>query len=143
MDKLIQTARSYPIIDNHTHPLLKESHKNDFPIEGMISEAQGTALTEDAIHTLACYRATSQLSELFQCENDWQSVKTSRSSMDYAQLCEKCMGRTGIQCFLFDDGLDNEGLCDNIPWHDKFSSSPSLRILRVEVLAQVRSFTNQ
>lgn len=138
MDALIQAAHNYPIIDNHTHPLLTESHKNDFPIEGMISEAQGTALTEDAIHTLACYRATRQLSGLFQCENDWESVKTSRSSMAYAQLCELCMGQTGIQCFLLDDGLDNEGLCEDIAWHDKFSSSPSKRVLRVEILAQVR-----
>ena len=75
-NQLAEAAFTYPAIDNHTHPLLLDSHRNKFPFEGLLSEATGEALTEDSIHTLACYRATKQLSELFACENNWQAVKT-------------------------------------------------------------------
>lgn len=135
--QLAQAAFSYPAIDNHTHPLLSATHKDDFSVEGIFSEAQGPALTEDAIHTLACYRATKQLSELLDCENDWETLKKRRESMTYEELCKKCLTATGIQCFLLDDGLDNEGLCGNVQWHDQYSCSPSKRIVRVEILAQV------
>ena len=137
MDELVQAVLFYPAIDNHTHPLLSESHKDDFALESVISEAQGPALTEHANHTLASYRATKQLSELLGCEDEWNAIKEKRSSLDYSELCNVCMGRTGIQCFLLDDGLDSEGLCEDVKWHDQFSSSPSKRIVRVEVIAQV------
>lgn len=138
MDELVQAVQFYPAIDNHTHPLLAGTHKDDFAFEGLLSEAQGAALTEDAVHTLACYRATRQLSEILECENDWSTVKERRSSLDYQQLCKLCMEKTGIQCFLLDDGLDSEEICEDIRWHDKFTASPSKRIVRVEVVAQVR-----
>lgn len=134
---LAQAAFTYPAIDNHTHPLLTAKHKDDFPFEGLLSEATGDALTEDAIHTLACYRATNQLSKLLECSDEWEAVKKRRTEMDYDELCERCMKSTGIQCFLLDDGLDGESLTESISWHDRWSSSPSKRIVRVEILAQV------
>lgn len=136
-NQLAEAAFTYPAIDNHTHPLLLDSHRNKFPFEGLLSEATGEALTEDSIHTLACYRATKQLSELFACENNWQAVKTVRSSLAYSDLCSKCMDPTGIQCFLFDDGLDGESITETIRWHDQFSLAPSKQIVRIEIVAQV------
>ena len=62
---LARAAFTYPAIDNHTHPLLTAEHKDDFPFEGLLSEATDAALVEDSIHTLACYRATAQLAKLF------------------------------------------------------------------------------
>lgn len=135
--QLAHAAFRYPAIDNHTHPLLKAGHRNDFDFEGLVSEAQGEALTKDAISTLACYRATKQLSNLFGCENDWNLVKEVRAAMDYEELCRKCMCSTGIQSFLLDDLLDSEDKCETIQWHDQYSTSPSKRILRVEIVAQV------
>lgn len=113
-DELARSAFAYPAIDNHTHPLLTASHKDDFPFEGLLSEATGDALTEDAIHTLACYRATTQLSKVLQCDDDWEAVKKRRSEMDYEELCQRCMKRTGIQCFLLDDGLDGEKVTESV-----------------------------
>ncbi|KAH8117636.1 amidohydrolase-domain-containing protein [Phellopilus nigrolimitatus] len=134
--ELYRAAFTFPAIDNHTHPLLSASHKDDFAFEGLISEAQGPALTNDAIRTLACFRATRQLSTLLGCANDWESVKETRSSLDYMELCKLCLQSTSIQCFLLDDGLDSEGLCEDVKWHDQFSSSPSKQIVRIEIVAQ-------
>ncbi|KAL5528962.1 hypothetical protein ACEPAG_4936 [Sanghuangporus baumii] len=133
---LAHAAFTYPAIDNHTHPLLLEVHKDDFAFEGLLSEAQGSAVTEDAIYTVACYRTTRQLSQLLHCENNWESVKQKRQSLNYEDLCNSSFLPTGIQCFLLDDGLDGQGLCESIQWHDQFSSSPSKRIVRIETLAQ-------
>lgn len=141
LPKLTHTVYTYPAIDNHTHPLLKEEHRNAFPFEGLISEAQGKALIEDSVHTMACYRATNQLSTLFGCENSWDAVKATRESIDYLELCKKCMSPTFIQCVLLDDGLDGEGkMCEESTWHDQFTSSPSKRIVRIEVVAQVNPY---
>jgi len=127
-----------PAIDNHTHPLLNEAHRDDFPFEELLSEAIGDALTEDAIHTLSCYRATKQLAGLYGCENDWDAVKAKRKELSYKQLCDTCMRATGIQCLLIDDGLDANGICEDIGWHDQFTPAPSKRIVRIEIVAQVR-----
>lgn len=137
---LAHAAFTYPAIDNHTHPLLKQAHRNDFAFEGLLSEATGDALTEDAIHTLSCYRATKQLADLYECENEWEAVKAKRSALSYEVLCKTCLSATGIQCLLIDDGLDANGICEDISWHDQFTSAPSRRILRIEIVAQVILF---
>lgn len=138
---LANTAFSYPAIDNHAHPFLAERHRDEFPLEGLNSEATGDALMEDSIHTLAFYRSTAQLIKLFRLKGDeatWDSVKRERNSLDYVKLCETCMKPSGIQCLLLDDGL----ACDvDLPaeykWHDQFTVSPTKRIVRIEVEAQV------
>ncbi|TDL27641.1 hypothetical protein BD410DRAFT_782772 [Rickenella mellea] len=133
--RLAETAFTHSIIDNHTHPLLQEKYRNKFPLEGIFSEAQGDALTRDSIHTLACYRATKQLSELLGCEESWEAVKRKRDTMEYLDLCEMFLGPTRIQSVLLDDGLDNE-YSEGIAWHDQFTSSPSKRVVRIEIVAQ-------
>lgn len=138
---LVQVALTFPAIDNHAHPLLKAEHRNAFPFEGLISEATGPALLEDAVHTLACYRATQQLSKLYRLspgEPSWEAVKHARQTVDYEVLCRACMTPTSIQCILIDDGLGGSAdLAEGYKWHDRFTSSPTKRIVRVEVLAEV------
>jgi hypothetical protein len=130
----------YPAIDNHAHPLLKEEHRSAIPFEGLISEAQGSALFEDSIHTLACYRATRELAEILELNDDatWDNVKSVRDGKPYDQLCKMFMEKTYIQCLLLDDGLGGvSDYCHDASWHDSFTKSPTKRIVRVEIVAQV------
>ncbi len=138
--QLARIAFNYPAIDNHAHPLLKAQHRNVFPFEGLISEASGSALTEDAVHTLACFRATQQLCKLYRLsvEPSWQALKNARKAVDYNMLCRVCMDRTKIQCILMDDRLGRvEEYAESHNWHDRFTYSPTKRIVRVEIVAEV------
>lgn len=137
--ELARVALSYPAIDNHAHPLLKAEHRSVFEFEGLISEATGDALTRDAIHTLACFRATSQLAQQLGLKGEltWEKVKEARETMDYDVLCKLFMDPTGIQCILIDDGLGGSAqYAEGYKWHDRFTRSPTKRIVRVEVLAE-------
>ena len=140
--ELSRIVFSYPAIDNHAHAFLREEHKNAWPFEGLISEAQGDGpLLRDAVQTLACYRATTQLAKLFGLgpNADWEAVKAYRNSIPYEQLCKMCMEPTNIQCILIDDGLggaDKHKMYD-YKWHDNVAHSPTKRIVRVETVAEV------
>ncbi|KIJ60471.1 hypothetical protein HYDPIDRAFT_32272 [Hydnomerulius pinastri MD-312] len=140
MLELAEAAFGYPAIDNHAHPFLTEKNRDAFAFEGLNSEATGDALTVDSHYTLACYRSTADLSKLFGLKGDeasWESVKKKRASMDYAELCRMCMKPTGIQCILIDDGLGGVAdLAEGYKWHDQFTTSPTKRIVRIEVEAQ-------
>lgn len=105
--QLHHAAYSYPLIDNHAHPLLKAETRSALPFEGVISEAEGEALTQDAVNTLACLRAAKQLGKLYNLGEgaSWEDVKIARDGIDYDVLCKACMEPTGIQCILIDDGL--------------------------------------
>lgn len=134
-------AYNYPAIDNHAHPICTAEHRSAFPLEGIISEAQGSALTDDSIHTLASYRAMRQLATLYGIVEDstWEELKAARDTIPYDQLCALAFQPTRIQCLLLDDGLGgvNE-FCHNAAWHNNYTPSPTKRIVRVEVVAQVR-----
>ncbi|KAJ6591655.1 amidohydrolase 2 [Mycena vulgaris] len=130
----------YPAIDNHAHPILAEEHRDRFEFEGLISEAQGSALTVDSVHTLACLRAASQLGSILKIQDPtWDSVKAARAQLAYPDLCNLFMHHTvtGIQCILLDDGLGGvEEFSEGYAWHDKFTSSPTKCIVRVEIVAE-------
>ena len=140
LSKLSRLTSSYPTIDNHAHALLKIENRDAIPFEGLVSEATGPALTEDAVHTLACYRATAQLGVLFGLGKDasWEDVKRRRKELEYDQLCRLCMEPTKIQCILIDDGLGVRDMVYDYKWHDRYTGSPTKRIVRIEVVAQVR-----
>lgn len=137
--ELAKAAFSYPAIDNHAHPFLSEKHRNALAFEGLNTEASGDALT-DSIYTLACYRSTAQLAKLFGLKGDdanWDGVKKMRASLDYMQLCRMCMRPTGIQCILIDDGLSGVAdLAEGYRWHNRFTASPTKRIVRIEAVAE-------
>lgn len=135
---LRKAALTFPAIDNHAHPLLREQNKADLPYEGVISEANGPALN-DAPHTLACLRATPQLAKLLGLPESatWEEVKAARAKYNYQELCDKSFKDTAIETILIDDDLDDHGVVYDIPWHDQFTKSKSRRIVRVEVVAEV------
>lgn len=146
LKQLYETTFNHPAIDNHAHPLLSSDRRSSIPLEGAISEAQSDAL-DDAIHTLACYRATEQLNQLFAIPHtfldhrtscSWDDVKRWRDNLDYSDLCKTCFGPTHIQCILIDDGLNGvEELAEPYQWHDTFTRSETKRILRIEKFAEV------
>jgi hypothetical protein len=137
---LYTAALTHPAIDNHAHPLLRSSFRSELPFEGVISEAEGAALTEDAPHTLACFRATRQLARLFGLAKDasWEDVKRYRDGMDYEELCRLCFENSGIEVILIDDGLGGVSeLAEGYQWHDRFTKGRTRRIVRVEIEAEV------
>ncbi|KAF5375423.1 hypothetical protein D9615_008018 [Tricholomella constricta] len=138
LTNLHEAAFTYPAIDNHAHPLLRAKHRSDLPFEGLISEAEGSALTVDAPHTLACHRATRQLTDLFGLPegSTWENIKAKRFEFEYADLCRLSFGPTGIQCILIDDGLGIRDIMHDVSWHDQFTHSPSKRVVRIEVVAE-------
>jgi len=144
--RLSQVVFNYPAIDNHAHPLLKASHKDsdNFPFEGLVSEAQGPSLLRDAPTTLACFRATIQLSKLYNlnlAQPSWEDIRQARKSIDYGDLCKMCLEPTNIQCILIDDGLGGvKEFAEDYKWHDKYTHSLTKRIVRVEIVAEVSSF---
>lgn len=140
---LKEAAFRYPAIDNHAHPLLKAAHRDAVPFESLVSEAQGEAL-KDACHTLACYRATSELAKAYgldkKLENEpsWDLIKLMRSTMHYEELCDILMKPCNIQCLLLDDGLGGVAeLAESLEYHDQFCQSGTRRIVRIEVEAEV------
>lgn len=140
--ELYAAAHNFPAIDNHAHPLLKDKHRQALPFEGLISEAEGEA-QQDSVHTVACLRATHQLSELYKLDPNtttWSDIKAARDKIGYEELCETCFKPTGIRCILIDDGLvntSNKLLAEEYHWHDRFTPSPSKRLVRVEAVAEV------
>jgi hypothetical protein len=141
MTDLRKVTFTYPAIDNHCHPLLQESYRDAVQFDGVLSEAQGAALTEDAVHTLAGYRATKQLSRLYGGSPylyAWEEIKEHRAGREYDELCTQNFEPANIQCLLIDDGLGGaKEMCERYGWHDQFTFSPSKRIVRVEVIAEV------
>ncbi|KAK7047603.1 hypothetical protein VNI00_006371 [Paramarasmius palmivorus] len=138
LSSLYDTAFKFPAIDNHAHPLLKSVFRDKFPLEITISEADGEALSNDAVHTLACFRATTQLASLFGLEKPatWEIVKARRSSIPYLDLCKSCMVPCRIQCLLLDDGLGGVSeYAESLSWHSE-QFCEAKRIVRVEVEAE-------
>jgi len=130
----------YPAIDNHAHPLLKEEHRQGLPFEGVISEAQSDAV-KDAVHSLPGYRATRQLAELYGLDPgaDWEEIKSHRGTLEYDQLCNMNMQKSGIQCLLLDDGLRGvQEMANGLSWHERFTDGSVYRIVRLEAIAEVR-----
>ena len=135
---------NYPAIDNHAHPLLKEEYRRSLAFEGLMSEARPNAI-EDAAHSLPGYRATRQLAELYGLDPgaDWEEIKRHRDTLEYDQLCNVSMKRSGIQCLLLDDGLrgaQDLKMANDLSWHGKFTNNSCVyRLVRIEVVAEVRT----
>lgn len=131
-------ALTYPAIDNHAHPLLKPEYRDSLPFEGVISEATDQALIEDSPTTLACLRATRHLGYLLGLPMDatWEDVKAARKTLDYLDLCKKCMEETKIHCILLDDGLGSQEKMEGLEWHDQFLQLKTKRIVRIETEAE-------
>ncbi|KIK56197.1 hypothetical protein GYMLUDRAFT_47409 [Collybiopsis luxurians FD-317 M1] len=139
LHSLRETAFTFPAIDNHAHPLLKAQHRGKFPLDAVISEAEGPA-SKDATQTLACFRAATQLADILQVEKEprdslWERVKEKRDVMDYNELCDMFMKRCGIRSILLDDGLGQPELVEDWKWHRRFGCDTK-RVVRVEIEAE-------
>ncbi|KAG7447321.1 amidohydrolase 2 [Guyanagaster necrorhizus] len=133
---LIETTKSYPVIDNHAHPLLTAENKASFPLEALFTEAEGDAI-KDSVHSLSCFRATAQLGQILGLdEPSWDDIKKTRNQMDYGDLCNLLMRPTRIQCLLLDDGLGGVAeMAEDWTWHRQFNCSVK-RIVRIETEAE-------
>ncbi|KAF8961620.1 amidohydrolase-domain-containing protein [Flammula alnicola] len=143
--QLHKAAFTQPAIDNHAHPLLREAFRDSVPFEGLISEASGEALTQDAVHTMAAFRATKQLAALFGLDTkarengdvSWAEVKAHRAGMAYTDLCGLCFRDAGIHCIFIDDGLGGvKEMAEEYKWHDRLTPARTKRIVRVEIEAE-------
>ncbi|KAJ3992838.1 amidohydrolase-domain-containing protein [Lentinula boryana] len=144
LDLLRKTAFTFPVIDNHAHPLLRPQHRGKVPLETIISEApSGIGLDRDATQTVACFRAAAQLSKVLgietvpgQSESLWQQVKQRRDALNYEKLCDVFMKPCGIQSILLDDGLGGVSeWCEDWKWHKRFGCDTK-RIVRIEIEAE-------
>ncbi|GAO18813.1 uncharacterized protein UV8b_05925 [Ustilaginoidea virens] len=131
-----QLIHATPIIDHHAHPLLKKSQVDQYPLLAIATEARGEAL-ESSRTSLAHIRAVKQLSkQLGGCDATWEAVERAveqRRRSDYEEWTRACL--SGIQCVLVDDGLDNEEAVESYSYFDRFTPSPSKRIVRIEQVA--------
>ncbi|KAH9982024.1 amidohydrolase-domain-containing protein [Russula compacta] len=134
----IDVLRDYPAIDNHAHPLLTKENRDRLAFEGIASEAEGVAL-DDAVHTLAYITARRDLVQLYGLSRhaSWEDIKKHRAARNYDELCQLCLRKAKIQCILIDDGLGGvKEMAEGYQWHDRYTASPTRRIVRVEVLAE-------
>lgn len=135
---LRQLIQTHPIVDNHAHNLLSKSATcdyNRYPFEQIVSEAQGDALI-NASSTLPFHRAAAQLTDLYQCSSaNWEELKATRDQIvqrDYEELVRRCL--EGTQVLLLDDLLTDQDV-EPFDWHDRFTASPTKRIVRIEAVA--------
>lgn len=135
---IAEAIAQIPLLDNHAHNLLEATATppHDPPLETCFSEARGTALA-DSVNTLPHSLAVRQLAKLLQCEDDWASVKKARDRLSLEDLSRLCFSRSNIQCILMDDGFasGNERTLP-LEWHDRFLSTSTRRIVRVENVAE-------
>lgn len=131
--------RNHPVIDNHAHNLLNKktalNYHDKYPLECIVSEAQGDKAVEQSRHSLAHLRAVRQLSQFLGCAPHWDAVKEARDKLvadDYEGFVKRCF--VGTHTALLDDLLVAEDLAP-YDWHDRFTTAPCKRIVRIEELA--------
>ena len=138
IEQLRHLIRTHPLIDNHCHNLLSARHAanyDKYAFECIASDAGATALSQTASKTLPYARAVKQLAQLYDCAPDWQEIKRVRKERiqeDYEGLVRQCL--LGTQSLLLDDLLTDDGV-EPFQWHNRFSRSPSRRIVRIESVA--------
>ncbi|KAL2831148.1 hypothetical protein BDW59DRAFT_7415 [Aspergillus cavernicola] len=138
VSSLRQLIQTHPLIDNHAHNLLSQSAACDYtkyPLEQIVSEAQGVALT-NATSTLPFHRAAAQLATLYQCSSsNWDQLREARNQLvqhDYEGLIRRCL--EGTHVLLLDDLLTDQDV-EPFDWHDRFTASRTKRIVRIEAVA--------
>lgn len=130
-------VQSHPIIDNHAHNILSAEHAlnySKYPLESITSEAHGEALNQ-ARHTIAHHIAVKQLATLFGCQPSWEAIKAARDHWvknDHEGFVRKCL--EGTHTLLLDDLLADVDI-EKYSWHDRFTTSKTKRIVRIETVA--------
>ncbi|GAB7352108.1 hypothetical protein MBLNU459_g2606t2 [Dothideomycetes sp. NU459] len=136
LDQLRLVVRTCPAIDNHAHNLLLPSEQEAYSLLGATTEAQGDA-QEDTFTSLPHLRAVRQLRELYGSHQDadWKALMDKRHELltsHHDSLLRTCF--EGIHTILMDDGLDGANV-HPYDWHDQFTQSKTLRVVRIETVA--------
>ncbi|KAK5716722.1 hypothetical protein LTR15_009614 [Elasticomyces elasticus] len=137
LDELREVVRTCPVIDNHAHNILRPNQLKAGNFLTITTEAEGEAL-EDAPKSLAHLRAVRQLKKLYElpADADWAAIVGKRAELlerDADSLMRKCF--EGTETILVDDGLDSGANIERYDWHDKYTTSPCKRIVRIETVA--------
>ncbi|KAK4960306.1 hypothetical protein LTR10_003200 [Elasticomyces elasticus] len=137
LDELKKVVRTCPVIDNHAHNILRPNQLKAGNFLTITTEAEGEAL-EDAPKSLAHLRAVRQLKKLYElpADADWAAIVGKRAELlerDADSLMRKCF--EGTETILVDDGLDSGANIERYDWHDKYTTSPCKRIVRIETVA--------
>ncbi|KAK1069601.1 hypothetical protein LTR74_004714 [Friedmanniomyces endolithicus] len=137
LDELKRVIRTHPVIDNHGHNILRPHQLKSGNFLTITTEAHGEAL-EDAPKSLAHLRAVRQLKKLYDlpADADWAAIVGKRAELlerDADSLVKRCL--EGTQTILIDDGLDSGANIEPYSWHNKFTTSPCKRIVRIETVA--------
>ncbi|CAI7664328.1 unnamed protein product [Penicillium pancosmium] len=132
---LVQT---HPLIDNHAHNILGRDVATDYdsyPLESIVSEAHGRAMA-NASTTLPMIRAIKQLPELYGTSSeDWNELVEARNRWvkdDYEGLVRRSL--EGTHTLLLDDLLSEDDV-EAYSWHDRFTTTATKRIVRIEAVA--------
>lgn len=140
IDVLRETIWFHPLIDSHAHTVLKKDDVH-YGLETLASAANGDAVLNSET-SLPVLRAFSNLSVFYgsRCAS-WSDVEQNHEDEcdDYEDLVQRCVGNTAA--FLLDDHdhlqffEDAEGF-KPFDWHDRFTTSPTKRIVQIEGLAE-------
>lgn len=133
MASLKGAIQNIPIIDHHAHNLLLPNELSAHPSLSITTEAADGAL-EHTKSSLSHIRAVKQLSDILNCEANWDSVQSclddERAKPD-DKWAKRCFG--GIETVLIDDGLDDK-IVYPFAWHDSKSHSSIVEIGTVQKL---------
>lgn len=138
LEQLRHIVHNYPLIDNHAHNLILPTQSHTIPFETITTEAQGRALKE-TFKALPHLRAERQLRQLYECgeDADWddiveQRIEWVRSNPEHLQY--RCF--ENVHTLLIDDGLASSDKVYPYDYHDKFTSAPCKRLVRIENVAE-------
>lgn len=142
LEQLILAIRRTPVIDNHAHNLVDPVKAQSFPFHLITTEAHGEAL-ESTFSSLSHLRALKQLKELYEYdgpEEDWTwdrllEVRQRWMGSRRNDLYQKCF--EGTYAILMDDGLSLGDDVHPYGWYDRFTQSPTKRIVRIEREAEL------
>lgn len=132
---LLHAIHTTLVIDHHAHNILLPSEQETRPLLSITTEATGEAL-QHTPSTLAHMRAVQQLARILQCEPVWETVEINlqrKRALDDDSWAKLCFD--GIETVLIDDGLDTNTV-HPYTWHDRLTSSPCKRIVRIEKIAE-------
>lgn len=137
LDELKKFIQQCPVVDNHGHNILRPRQLKSADFLTITTEASGDAL-EDTKKSLSHIRAVKQLQTLYELpeDADWPAIVGKRTELlerDADALMKKCF--EGTATILIDDGLDSGDNIEPYSWHDKYTTSPCKRIVRIEAVA--------
>lgn len=127
MASLNGAIQNIPIIDHHAHNLLLPHELSAHPSLSITTEAHDGALPHTK-SSLSHLRAVKQLSDILNCEANWDTVEVcldeerSKPDDEWAKRCFE-----GIETALIDDGLDDE-IVHPFAWHDSKSICPHVEM---------------